>query len=47
MKCIILGGSGQVGMAVVREQIKSKKCFQRTMLVRRTVIGLSDEAKIE
>ena len=45
MKCIIFGGSGEVGGAVIRELLKSDVCSSLTMLGRRTVTSLQDEAK--
>lgn len=47
MKCIIFGGSGEVGGAVTRELIKSDMCSQVTMIGRSTVASLQNEAKIE
>jgi uncharacterized protein YbjT (DUF2867 family) len=47
MKCILFGGSGEVGGAVVRELIKSDACSQLTMLGRRAVPAMQGEAKIE
>ena len=47
MKCILFGGSGEVGGAVARELIKSDACFQLTMLGRRAVPTMQDEAKVE
>jgi hypothetical protein len=47
MKCIIFGGSGEVGSAVARELIKSDVCSQLTMLGRRAVDTMQDEAKVE
>ena len=47
MKCIIFGGSGEVGGAVTRELLKSDVCSQLTILGRRTVGSLQDEAKVE
>lgn len=47
MKCIILGGSGEVGGAVTRELLKSDVCSQVTMLGRRTVDSLQNEANIK
>jgi len=45
MKCIIFGGSGEVGGAVDRELIKSDICFKLTLLGRRTISSLQGEAK--
>ncbi len=47
MKCIIFGGSGEVGGAVARELIKSDVCSQLTLLGRRAVSTIQDEAKVE
>lgn len=47
MKCIIFGGSGEVGGAVARELIKSDVCSHLTMLGRRTVATMQDEPKVE
>lgn len=46
MKCIIFGGSGEVGGAVVRELLRSDVCAELTMIGRRVVTSLEDEAKI-
>jgi uncharacterized protein YbjT (DUF2867 family) len=47
MKCILFGGSGEVGGAVARELLKSDVCSKLTMLGRRTVASMQDEAKVE
>jgi hypothetical protein len=47
MKCILFGGSGEVGGAVARELNKSDVCSQLTMLGRRTVTTMQGEAKVE
>lgn len=47
MKCIIFGGSGEVGGAVARELLKSNVCTKLTMLGRKTVASMQDEAKVE
>lgn len=47
MKCIIFGGSGEVGGAVARELIKSVACSRLTMLGRRAVPAMQDEPKVE
>ena len=47
MKCILFGGSGEVGGAVARELIKSDACSQLTMLGRRAVTTMQDEPKVE
>jgi len=46
MKCIIFGGSGEVGGAVARELLKSDVCSKLTMLGRRTVTSMQGEAKV-
>ncbi len=46
MKCILLGGSGEVGGAVVRELLQSELCSQLTLLGRRAVAGVDDAAKV-
>ena len=46
MKCIIFGGSGEVGGAVARELIKTDLCSKLTMLGRRTVTSMEGEAKV-
>lgn len=47
MKCILFGGTGEVGMAVARELIKSDACSRLTMLGRRVAPALEGEAKVE
>ena len=47
MKCILFGGSGEVGGAVARELIKSDACSQLTMLGRRFVTAMQKETKVE
>ena len=47
MKCLLFGGSGEVGGEVARELIKSDVCSQLTMLSRRTVPTFQDESKVE
>ena len=47
MKCIIFGGSGEVGGAVARELLKSNICSQLTMIGRRIVASMKDEAKVK
>ncbi len=47
MKCILFGGSGEVGGAVARELIKSDVCSKLTMLGRRAVTTMQDEAQVE
>jgi uncharacterized protein YbjT (DUF2867 family) len=47
MKCILFGGSGEVGGAVARELIKSDVCTQLTLLGRRTVAAMQDEPKVD
>ena len=46
MKCIIFGGSGEVGGAVARELLRSNVCSQLTMIGRRTVASMQNEAKV-
>ncbi len=46
MKCILFGGSGEVGGAVARELLKSDMCSQLTMLGRRSVAPIQDETKV-
>lgn len=47
MKCILFGGSGEVGGAVARQLISSDVCTHLTMLGRRAVSPLQNEAKVE
>ena len=47
MKCILFGGSGEVGSAVAYELLKSDVCSHLTMLGRRTIPTVQDEAKVE
>ena len=47
MKCILFGGSGEVGGAVARELVKSDTCSQLTMLGRRSVTTMNGETKVE
>ncbi len=47
MKCIIFGGSGEVGRAVTHELIQSDVCSHLTMLVRRLIPSFENEAKVE
>ncbi len=47
MKCIIFGGSGEVGGAVARELIKSDVCSQLTMIGRRTVASMQNKDKVK
>ena len=47
MKCIIIGGSGEVGGAVARALIKNKVCSRLTMIGRRTVTSFQNEAKVK
>ncbi|MDE3155035.1 MAG: hypothetical protein KGN76_08020 [Acidobacteriota bacterium] len=46
MKCILLGGSGEVGGAVARALIRSDVCSELTMIGRRTVAAMEGEAKV-
>jgi uncharacterized protein YbjT (DUF2867 family) len=47
MKCILFGGSGEVGGAVARELVRSDACSLLTLLGRRAVDAMSDEAKVK
>ena len=47
MNCILFGGSGEVGGAVARELLKSDVCSKLTMLGRRAVASMQDEAKVD
>nr|VFJ45885.1 MAG: NAD(P)H-binding [Candidatus Kentron sp. DK]VFJ47608.1 MAG: NAD(P)H-binding [Candidatus Kentron sp. DK] len=47
MKCILFGGSGEVGSAVARELLMSEACSQLTMLGRRAISTMPDEAKVD
>ncbi len=47
MKCILFGGSGEVGGAVARALIDSDVCTNLTLLGRRAVPGLEDAGKVE
>ena len=47
MKCVLFGGSGEVGGAVARELIKSSACSQLTLLGRRAVAAMPDEPKVK
>lgn len=47
MKCMLFGGSGEVGGAVARELIKSDACSQLSMLSRRPIPAMQGEAKVE
>ena len=46
MKCIIFGGSGEVGSAVTRELMNSDVCSELTMIGRRVVDSFQDATKI-
>ena len=46
MKCILFGGSGEVGGAVARELIKSEVCSRLTLLGRRAVATMENESKV-
>jgi uncharacterized protein YbjT (DUF2867 family) len=46
MKCILFGGSGEVGGAVARALIKSELCTHLTLLGRRAVAGFESEPKV-
>lgn len=47
MKCILFGGTGQVGGAVARALIASEVCEHLTLLGRRTVSAFEDQPKVE
>ena len=47
MKCILFGGSGEVGGAVARALIQSDVCSGLTLLGRRPIEGLQAETKVE
>ncbi len=47
MKCMLFGGSGEVGGAVARELIKSEACSLLKLVGRRAVPALQDEPKVE
>ena len=47
MKCMLFGGSGEVGGAVARELITSEACSRLTLLGRRAVTALQHEPKVE
>jgi uncharacterized protein YbjT (DUF2867 family) len=47
MKCILFGGSGEVGGAVARALVESEACSRLTLLGRRTVDTVPDDPKVE
>jgi nucleoside-diphosphate-sugar epimerase len=47
MKCILFGGTGEVGGRVARALIESDVCDRVTLLGRRAAPALQDEAKVE
>ena len=47
MKCILFGGSGEVGGAVARELVRSDVCDHLTLLGRRAVASMQGEEKVE
>ncbi len=47
MKIILFGGSGEVGGAVASELLKSDVCSHLTLLGRRAISTMQDEAKVE
>ncbi|NQT61853.1 MAG: NAD(P)H-binding protein [Candidatus Marinimicrobia bacterium] len=47
MSVIMIGGSGEVGGAVVREMIKSDVCSQLTLIGRRSLPDLDGESKVK
>ncbi len=46
MRCILFGGTGEVGGAVARALVSSDACSQLTLLGRRAVPDLEGEAKV-
>lgn len=46
MKCVLFGGSGEVGGAVAHELIKSEACSNLTLLGRRAVSTIEVQAKV-
>jgi uncharacterized protein YbjT (DUF2867 family) len=47
MKCILLGGSGEVGGAVAKALVESDVCSRLTLLGRRAVDSVQDGPKVE
>jgi len=47
MRCVLFGGSGEVGGAVARELIRSDVCSHLTMVGRRAVAAVQGEPKVE
>ena len=47
MKCILFGGSGEVGGAVARGLAKSDVCSRLTLLGRRPVVAMQHKEKVE
>jgi len=47
MKCMLFGGSGEVGGAVARELVRSDACSGLTMLGRRVVAAMQGQAKVQ
>jgi len=47
MRCLLLGGTGEVGGAVARALIESDACSRLTLLGRRTATDLGDGGKVE
>ncbi len=47
MRCLLLGGTGEVGGAVARALLESDVCSRLTLLGRRRATGLGDEGKAE
>ncbi len=47
MKCVLFGGTGQVGSAVARAMVSSEACERLTLIGRRRVPELDGVAKVE
>ena len=47
MKCILFGGTGEVGGAVARALVNSESCSRLTTIGRRQVDAIRDEAKVQ
>jgi len=47
MKCILFGGTGEVGAAVARALVRSEVCSRLTMLGRRASPEMQGEAKVD
>lgn len=46
MRCILFGATGEVGGAVARALLRSEVCSQLTVLGRRAIASMKDEAKL-